>query len=419
MDPDTADSPPPSRFPALMSIADARAAVIAGVTPIARVEFVSLAHARGRRLATPLVSPRALPLFSQSAMDGYALHLVEGQTRYPVHGRIAAGHPPSQQLAPGTAMRIFTGAPVPPGADSVIKQEQATVDGSNIELLTIPRHGDNIRRAGEDVAASEILIPEGAMLDARHIALAAAVGLQSLPVIRRLRIALVSTGDELVSPGDEAGPGQIFDCNRPMLAAALERPSVELTDCGVLPDERALIRDFFAHMARDFDLILTMGGASVGDADHVAGSLIAAGGTVDVAHVAIRPGKPFTFGRLGQASVAILPGNPFAALVAALLFVRPQIERGLGLPSAAFAPLPACADFSYGRPRARTEFVPARIVRHGPDGLPFVQRLGRGGSARLKPLIEADGLAVIAPGETPIRAGDPLGYLPFGSAFAL
>ena len=410
----------PEGSPSLLSIDEARTAIVSAARPITGHETIPLSQARGRLLAQALRSPRALPVFDHSAMDGYALHLEEGRDTYRLIGRVAAGHMPPRELNPGEAMRIFTGAPIPPGTDAVVMQENAALsEGDEIQLRAPLRRGDNIRHAGEDVAIRELLVPAGTILDARHVGLAAAVGLPQLDVLRRLRIALVSTGDELVNAGGNLRPGQIFDSNRPMLAAALERPSVSIEDFGVLPDERALIRAFFIDAASRFDLIVTTGGASVGDEDHIAGSLVEAGGRIHMAKVAIRPGKPFTYGEIGTAAVSILPGNPFAALVAGLLFVRPQLERALGLPVAPFAPLPALAGFAGPRARERTEFVPARIVERTPTGLPVIDRLGRGGSARLKPLIGADGLAVLAPGHAPIAMGEAIGFLPFGAAFAL
>ena len=404
----------------LLTIDAARAAIVATARPIEGCEQTPLSEARGRLLAQALTSPRPLPVFDHSAMDGYALHLQDGRDTYRLIGRVAAGHMPPRALNPGEAMRIFTGAPIPPGTDAVVMQENvAPLDGDRIQLRASLRSGDNIRHAGEDVALDELLVPAGTILDARHVGLAAAVGLSHLDVLRRLRIALVSTGDELVSSGGQLRPGQIFDSNRPMLAAALERPSVSIEDFGVLPDDRTLIRAFFADVANRFDLIVTTGGASVGDEDHIAGSLIEAGGRIHMAKVAIRPGKPFTYGEIGGAAVSILPGNPFAALVAGLLFVRPQLERSLGLPVAPFAPLPAAAGFAGPRARERTEFVPARIIGRTATGMPIIDRLGRGGSARLKPLIGADGLAVLAPGEAPVAMGEAIGFLPFGAAFAL
>ena len=411
-------TPPVKRSP-LLSIAEARAAVIAGARPVAGEEAIPLAMARGRILARDLASPRALPVFDHSAMDGYAVALAPNAADYRLVGRVVAGQASNARLSPGEAVRIFTGAPLPAGADAVAMQENVTAGNGAITLTQPLRVGDNVRRAGEDVAVGDALAPAGSVVDARHIGLAAAVGLPALPVRRKARVALVSTGDELMETGGALAPGQIFDSNRPMLAAALERPALDLVDFGVLRDDRATIAAFFARVAPEFDLIITTGGASVGDEDHIAAALAAAGGAIDVARVAIRPGKPFTYGRLAGASIAILPGNPFAAFVAALLFTRPMIERALGLPVRDFEPLPARAGFAQARTRERVEFVPARVARRDGDGTPVIERLGRGGSARLQPLIAADGLAVIAPGEAPVAMGDSIGYLPFGAAFAL
>lgn len=404
---------------ALTPIPAVRARVAALVTPRGGEEHVPLAHARGRVLAAPLAAPRALPVFDHSAMDGYALALAPGIESYRVVGRATAGSGRLHALQPGEALRIFTGAPIPEGADAVVMQENVARKADSIRPLRPVTPGDNIRHAGEDVAAGAPLASVGTRVDARLIALAAATGMTALCVRPRLRIALVSTGDELVAPGQPLAPGQIYDSNRPMLAAALERPAVEIDDRGILPDDRPRLVALLRDLAATHDMVVTTGGASVGDEDHLARAVTEAGGRIEVAHAAIRPGKPFTFGTLGEVPVAVLPGNPFAALVAALLFVRPMIDRGLGISPHDFAPRPAEAGFACPRTRERTEFLPARIIGTGAMGLPVIERLGRGGSARLAPLIEADGLAVIAPGASPVAPGDPVGFLPFGGAFSL
>ena len=404
---------------ALTPIPDVRARVAALVTPRGGEEHVPLAQTRGRVLAEPLRAARALPVFDHSAMDGYALALARGAESYHVVGRAAAGSGRAAALRPGEALRIFTGAPIPEGADAVVMQENVARAADRIRPLRPVVPGDNIRHAGEDVAAGARLAPTGTRVDARLIALAAATGMTGLVVRPRLRIALVSTGDELVAPGQPLAPGQIYDSNRPMLAAVLERPAVEIDDHGILPDDRARLVALLRDLAASHDMVVTTGGASVGDEDHLARAVTEAGGRIEIARAAIRPGKPFTFGTLGAVPIAILPGNPFAALVAALLFVRPMIDRGLGIAPAPFTPRPAEAGFACPRTRERTEFLPARIVGTGALGQPVIERLGRGGSARLAPLIEADGLAVIAPGEAPVAPGDPVGFLPFGGAFSL
>ena len=403
----------------LVSIEAARDAIVGKTTSIAGSEPIALGMCRGRVLTEDLVSPRALPVFDHSAMDGYAVCGLPGAGPFRLTGRIAAGVANEKSLRPGECVRIFTGAPVPSGAEAVAMQENVEAQGDTIVLLRPLTPGENIRRAGEDVSGGEILAPSGVLLDSRHIALAAAVGVAEVSVRRILKVAIVSTGDELVTAGGGLKPGQIFDSNRPMLVAALERPALQIRDFGILPDKREEIARFFREAAAQFDLIITTGGASVGDEDHLARALRDAGGDVHLARVAIRPGKPFTYGAIGETCVAILPGNPFAALVAGLLFVRPLVERRLGLAVSPFSPLGARAGFTHRRAATRTEFLPARVVDRDPTGLPVIERLGRGGSARLKPLIAADGLAVVAPGEDPVRHGDSIGYLPFGSAFSL
>ena len=409
----------------LASIAEVRARVVASVERLAGSESVSLAQARGRVLAAPLIAERSLPVFDHSAMDGYALGLQDGCDTYRLVGRVVAGDGQPDRLQAGEALRIFTGAPIPAGADAVIMQEQVSIAGPMIRPLCPIARGDNIRRAGEDVASGVPLARAGTLLDARHIALAAAVGLAHLDVRYKLRVALLSTGNELATPGEPLADGRIFDSNRPMIAACLERPGVEIIDLGIVRDDRTAIIAAMQRAAGMADLIVTTGGASVGDEDYLVRALLEAGGDIEMARAAIRPGKPFTFGhvlRPGESTrvpIAILPGNPFAALVTTLLFVRPMIEQGLGLPAQQFAPLPAEANFTCPRTARRTEFLPARVTGRGQYGLPQIARLGRGGSARLKPLIEADGLAVIAPGETAVEPGTLIGYLPFGTAFSL
>ena len=237
----------------LLGIEPARAAIIASTAPISGDEEIALHAARGRVLARAIASPRALPVFDHSAMDGYALALAPNTTRYKLVGRIAAGQTPRAALKSGEAMRIFTGAPVPAGASAVAMQENVTALDGEIELKRAPRAGDNIRHAGEDVAAGEALAQAGIVLDARHIGLAAAVGIGELKVLRRLRVALVSTGDELTQAGDALGEGAIFDSNRPMLLASLERPALAIEDFGILRDDRAAISAFFQDCAEKSD----------------------------------------------------------------------------------------------------------------------------------------------------------------------
>ena len=278
--------------------------------------------------------------------------------------------------------------------------------------------GDNIRRAGEDVRSGESLAASATLLDTRHIALAAAAGFGSLEVLRKLRVAIVSVGEDLADSVNPLNTGQVYDCQRPMLTAALERPALAIDDHGILKRNGPALADFFRSASTSQDLVLVTGHPGYDEA-YPARSLREAGAEIDITHVAIRPGKPFIHGRIAGTNIAVMPGNPFAALVAGLLFVRPIIEQRLGLPLAPFTPLVAHCRFAQKHAPARTEFMPARIVGHDASGIPIVEILGRGGSSRLKPLIDADGLAVIAPGVHPVQPGEAIGFLPFGAAFTL
>ena len=403
----------------LLSIDAARRDVVREVTAITGQETLPLDRCRGRILARDMESPRALPVFDHSAMDGYAVCGLGETPIFKIVKRIGGAGGPHPQLAPGEALRIVTGAPVPPGAQAIAMQEHVRVAEGAITLMRALVAGENIRRAGEDVASAETLAPAGALLDTRHIALAAAAGFAHLDVVRQLRVALASTGDELVTPSSPLSAGQLYDCQRPMLVAALERPALAITDLGILHGADSANTTFFREIATEYDLVLMTGGACIGDGDHLARALREAGGAVRQMQVAIRPGKPFTIGHIAQSHVAIMPGNPFASLVAGLLFVRAIVDQLLGLPQTPFAPLAARARFTQKRAPTRTEFMPAHVVGRDDGGLPIVDILGRGGSARLKPLIAADGLAVVAPAPGPVQPGDIIGFLPFGAAFSL
>jgi molybdopterin molybdotransferase len=282
-----------------------------------------------------------------------------------------------------------------------------------------PAAGDNIRRRGEDVAAGDVIVPAGVRLDARHVAILAASGVTEIAVRRRVAVGLMSTGDELVRPGRPLGPGLIHDANRPMLAALLDQPAIEIVDLGVAPDDRPALTRLVSEAAGRCDLIVTSGATSVGDEDHLAAAVMAAGGALELQRVALKPGKPVVAGHVGAAVLVGLPGNPFAALVAWLLVGRIVLERLAGMQAHPLRPLAAVAGFSQGGPGGRTEFAPARVVGAAENGLPVVEKLGRGGSARLAPLIAADGLAVIPAGREEVRRGDAIGFLPFVAAAEL
>ena len=315
-------------------------------------------------------------------MDGYALHaadLVAGAAPR-VLRRIAAGDAAGPAIGPGEAVRVLTGAPVPPGAAAVVMEEHVALRDGRVEPRRLLRPGANIRRLGEDLAAGEILLPPGTRLDARHLALLAAAGGGRVPVRRRVRVALLSNGNELGAT--------IRDSNRPMLAALLARPEVALTDLGVLPDDPAALAAALGQAARDHDLILASGGVSGSDADHLPRALRAAGGAVEVLKLAQKPGKPLAHGRLGDALCLFLPGNPLAALVGFLTLGRPLLARLSGaMDETGPAPLAAVAARGFSRKPGREEFLPARIVgqdgcRAAPARADRPLRLGPAGAAR-------------------------------------
>jgi molybdopterin molybdotransferase len=403
--------------PALLSIAAAQEQAAALVARAVEDELAPLRELAGRVSSEPIITPTPLPPFDHSAMDGYAL---AGPGRsHVVRARLAAGAVETPTLEPGEAARILTGAPMPTGAIAVVMQERVRREGDRITLEADVEAGANIRRRGEDVAAGEVIVPAAVRLDARHVAILAAAGVGEARVRRRVRIGVLSTGDELARPGEPLTPGRIHDANRPMLMAILDRPSHEIVDLGVAPDEPAALQRLLLDAAARCDAIVTSGATSVGDEDHLAAAVLAGGGRLELARVALKPGKPVIAGTLRGAVLIGLPGNPFAALVAHILVGRVALERLAGLTPKPLRPLPASAGFSQRGPGARTEFAPAALRGVDERGLLVIEKLGRGGSARLAPLIAADGLAVIPAGRTEVRVGDAIGFLPFEAAAEL
>ncbi|MBI0474678.1 molybdopterin molybdenumtransferase MoeA [Sphingomonas sp. MA1305] len=312
----------------LLPIAEAQARLFALAAPVA-TERVGLAAAHGRWAADDVLARRTQPASDLSAMDGYAIRHADLPGPWTLIGESAAGRPFAASVAPGETVRIFTGATMPAGADTVIVQEEVAADGVAVRLTgegpgTL---GRNVRRRGLDFDAGDVLIPAGERITPARLAVAATGGLGTIPVRRRIRVALCATGDELVEPGS-AGCDALPESNRAMLAAMLADLPIDIVDLGILPDDLVTLRDAFAGV--DADLIVTTGGASVGDHDLVRPALEAAGGAIDFWRIALRPGKPMMAGRIGAALVLGLPGNPVSAFVTATLFVRPVIAHLAG-----------------------------------------------------------------------------------------
>ena len=356
----------------LMPLDDALAQLLAQAQPLAGVEQVSTFDADSRVLAQDLVSALQVPAHDNSAMDGYALRCADlaGAASLPVSQRVAAGSP-ALALQAGTAARIFTGAPIPFGADAVVMQEDCEVlPDQSIRVLRPPQPGQWLRRAGEDVAKGAVVLSKGERLTPASTALAASIGMDQLPVARRPRVALFSTGDELVMPGEVAPqamrPGAIYNSNRFFLRALLQRLGCVVTDYGIVPDQRAATEQALRDASQAHDLILTSGGVSVGEEDHVKPAVQALG-QLNLWQIAIKPGKPFACGRVGGAHFIGLPGNPVSSYITFLVLVRPFLLRLQGATQLVPQAMALPAHFNWPRADQRREFL--RVRRNAVGGL--------------------------------------------------
>ena len=399
-----------SRAP-LMPVEEALAQVLAAVSNPLGEERVPLAEAFGRTLAGDVAARRVQPPFANSAMDGYALRAADAagaQARLTVVGEAAAGRPFAGRLEPGQAARIFTGAPLPEGADSVAMQEIAERDGDAVTLGAPVAPGDHVRRRGCDFVEGEILLSAGRRLTARDVALAAAADHPTLAVRRRPRVAILSSGDELAAPGEARGAAQIVASNAFAIAGVVAAAGGEPLDLGAAPDDPAALADLLTQARRaKADVLTTIGGASVGDHDLVRKALADAGMSLDFWRIAMRPGKPLIHGRLDAMSVLGLPGNPTSATVCAVLFLRPLVRALLGDPRAGAdpsetarlaAPLPANHE--------RTTYLRATLAA-GACGETLATPIADQDSSLAKALARADALLVRAAGAPPAAAGEP------------
>ncbi|RDJ20386.1 molybdopterin molybdenumtransferase MoeA [Bosea caraganae] len=401
----------PSR---LLSIEEACARATSLTKPITRTESVPLAAGVGRVLAEPLEARVAIPPFTQSAMDGYALAGGDGLaagTELAVTERLPAGRR-GRALREGAAARIFTGALLPDGADAVAMQEHVARAGDKIVLARAVRAGDNVRPRGEDIDPPERLLDRGERLDARHIGLIAGQGYGHVTAVARPRIAVVSTGSELRQPGQPLDAATIYDSNRAMLLALISAGGLDVRDGGWIADDADAIAARLRELAGECDLVVTSGGASVGGEDHAAAAVERAGGHAETLAMAVKPGKFTVVGRIAACAYLGLPGNPVASLVSWLLLGQAMVCALTGAPQRRPAGYPLSSLSRFQHRTGRTEFVPARLIEQG-YGRIGIEILGRGGSARLRPLALADGLAEIAAERADIEPGDQMLFHPF------
>ncbi len=400
---------------ALLSMEEALDLLLSHARPVAETECVAIHSALGRVLAEPVISPIQVPGWDNSAMDGYAVRvadIVANEGRLHVSQRIPAGRS-GGPLEPGTAARIFTGAPVPLHADAVVIQEVCTREEDWVHVPLDVAPGSNVRCAGEDIARGSEVIAAGTRLRPQHLGLAASVGMKEVTVQRRLQVAVLSSGDELVMPGDSLGPGQIYNSNRFTLRGLLEALGCEVQDLGIVDDTLEATAAALCKGAEHADLVVASGGVSVGEEDHVKPA-VERTGTLELWNVAIRPGKPLAFGRIGARQTPFLgtPGNPVSLFATFCLFARPFILRMQGV-LAAVDPqtLTARAAFDWPRPDKRREFLRARL-EVGSDGEPVARVYPSRSSGVLSSVTWATGLVVI-PEEQVLRKGDKVRFIPF------
>jgi molybdopterin molybdotransferase len=407
----------------LMPLEEMERLIAERITPVAEMETVPLAAARGRVLAAELVAPVDLPPFDNSAVDGYAVRHADlnssGETTLKIAGRLQAGQQAIANVGAGEAVRIFTGAPMPAGADTVFMQEDVQANDATVVVPSGLKIGANRRLAGEDLRRGAVALAVGAVLDPAQIALAAAVGLTELKVRRRINVAVFSTGNEIVEPGSMRSPAAIFDANRYLLAQLLGHMSTNVTDLGILPDDPGRLMRAIGDAGARHDLVITSGGVSTGEADHVRSAVEKIGKLV-FWRVAIKPGRPVAMAKLpghrpGEGAAFVgLPGNPVAVFVTFVRVVRPLLLRLAGARPRPLTLLPVRVGFAYKKKTGRREYVRVSLKRHA-DGELEAIKYPQDGAGVITSLTETDGLLEFGDDVAAVAPGDRAGFLPYAA----
>jgi molybdopterin molybdotransferase len=398
----------------LLTVDEARTLIVERLSAVVATETVSLSEADGRVLAEPLTAPLDLPPFANSAVDGYAVRhadLGPGRTVMPVVGRIPAGRSPSGTEAARQAVRIFTGAPMPEGFDTVFMQEDVEARDREVVLPPGLKRGANRRPKGEDLARGAVALEAGRRITSREVTLLAALGYAEVPVRRLLRVALFSTGDEIVSPGEPLPGAGLYDANRFMLASLLRRAGCSITDLGILRDRRDVVAEALGAASAAHDLLITSGGVSTGEEDHVK-SAVEAVGRLSFWRVGIKPGRPVALGVVRGKPFIGLPGNPVAVFVTFVQIARALVARLSGEVYAPPVPLPVEAGFAYRKKEGRREYVRVRLERQ--ESRMVAHKHPREGAGVITSLTETDGLVELAEAVTRVEVGETVGFLPYG-----
>ena len=411
----TQSSPGGDAERALLSVGAARSLILDTLSPIEGWECVAVRAALDRVLARDVIAPCNVPAYDNSAMDGYAVRAADlasdAETALALVGTAFAGHPFAHTVGAGEAVRIMTGAPVPDGADTIVMQELTRREGEQVRVPAGLKKGQNLRRAGEDLAAGSIALAAGTRCGPAELGLIASLGIAEVVVHRPLRVAFFSTGDEITSIGLPLAPGKVYDSNRYTLFGALSRLGCELLDMGVIPDEAAALEAALRDAAQAADVIITSGGVSVGEADFIR-EMMARMGEVSFWKLAIKPGRPMAFGRIGDAVLFGLPGNPVAVLVSFYQFVQDALLKLMGVsPLAPAERFAVRADFALRKQPGRVEYLRGRLQRDGAE--PTVAMAGAQGSGVLRSMSDADCFVVLPEDCTAVQPGDMVFIQPF------